>query len=252
MPYPALDREAARGWWKDWLSDLEGADDPQNVSIPEPPGCEWKEAGGEFQWGALVEKLVNQLREDFHSASSTSKFEADAAEILHSQLPEDVALADPEFWYWFAVSQGAGLVVERYRPTVKNPIPDIDNFASGNGRETLFYRLWIRGQLGHDPSREDPYELARYGDVDFWRSHVFRQMFLESPALLAGFVKFQFPDGPAGGGRLKGKNQKDLRALVKELRRVFANIEVGLMTESRAREFIEEQWTKIAPSVEAA
>jgi hypothetical protein len=102
--------------------------------------------------------------------------------------------------------------------------------------------LWVRAELAHDPALADPYELARYGDIDFWRSHVFRQMSTETGPLLAAFIRFQHPDGPDAEKRL---TQDEIRALVKYMRRAAANMLVETLDEQEAARFVEEQWQKI-------
>ena len=91
----------------------------------------------------------------------------------------------------------------------------------------------------------DPYELAEYGDIDFWRSHVFRQMSTESGPLLAAFIAFQHPNGPEGEKRL---SQDDIRELVKYMRRAAANIIIETLDADSANAFVEAQWQKIQVS----
>lgn len=144
-------------------------------------------------------------------------FEATACVAVHQTLPRDAALADPEFWIWGATGPGLELIRRRYPPKMKKDadgekrlaIADLKNFTSASARETFFYRLWIRAELAHDPALADPYEFTRYGNIDFWRSHVFRQMSTETGPLLAAFIRFQHPDGPDGKKRL---TQDEIRA----------------------------------------
>ena len=173
---------------------------------------------------------------------TNDRFEAAACVAVHDALPRDAALADPEFWIWMATGPGLDLIRRRYPGKGEAQIPDRLNFTSASARETFFYRLWVRAELAHDTALADPYELARYGDIDFWRSHVFRQMSTESGPLLAAFIRFQHPDGPDGEKRL---TQDEIRALVKNMRRVAANMLVETLDEQEAARFVEEQWRKI-------
>jgi hypothetical protein len=141
-----------------------------------------------------------------------------------------------------ATTPGLGLIRRRYPGKGDAQIPDRLNFTSASARETFFYRLWVRAELAHDPALQDPYELARYGDIDFWRSHVFRQMSTETAPLLAAFIRFQHPSGPDGKKRL---TQEQIRELVKYMRRAAANVLVEALDEEEAARFVKEQWNKI-------
>jgi hypothetical protein len=204
--------------------------------------------GVSVDWGASCQSVVAELGAKLDGLLGESGklrdglFEAEAAVIMHQMLPMDDALADPEFWIWFATTPGASVIRRRYPSTATKPFPDRLNFTSPNARETLFYRLWLRGFLAHDPALEDPYELARCGDVDFWRSHVFRQMSTEMPAMLAAFVRFQYPSGPAGERRL---SQLEIRTLVKQIKRACSNIVVECFELADAQRLVENEWKKI-------
>lgn len=261
MPYPIVREDAARAWWKAW-SEIEDA-----ATLPEPPEEDVSPDGNDHDWPGIAQGFIEELeglygRVDGKSKGggaqgvlgrvrdrarrieglSNERFEAKACVIIHQALPRDEALADPAFWIWLATRPGLDLVRRRYPPSEKKPIPDRNNFTSGNARETFYYRLWMRAELAYDHGRSDPYELAEYGDVDFWRSHVFRQMSTETGPLLAAFIAFQHPNGPDGEKRL---SQGDLRDMVKYMRRAAANIMVETLNEEEAQAFVEGQWRKI-------
>lgn len=264
MPYPIVRDEVARAWWKAW-SESDNASTP-----PEPPEEDVSPDGDELDWPGIVRELIEELESLYSKVDGASKgagtqgilgrvrgrarryeglsnerFEAKACVIIHQSLPRDEALADPAFWIWLATRPGLDLVQRRYAPSDKKPIPDRNNFTSGNARETFYYRLWMRAELAYDDGRSHPYELAAYGDVDFWRSHVFRQMSTETGPLLAAFIAFQHPNGPNGEKRL---SQGDIRELVKYMRRAAANIMVETLNEEDAQAFVEGQWQKIQAS----
>lgn len=245
MPYPVIDDLAARAWWREWNARANAGEVPQRHPPPDRPAPGEEEGGDRHDWHPIAERAIAELMRLLETSDGSAAFEAEACVLLHRSLPPDPALADPGFWAWFAIVPGLDLVLARYAATAARPIPDLKNFSTASGKETLFFRLWVRAELAHDPYGEDPYELARYGDVDFWRSHVFRQMFSGYRELLAAFIRFQFPEGPGGSPRLTGKNQWELRELVKYLRRAFANIEVELMDRDRAFAFIAGEWRKI-------
>lgn len=264
MPYPIVKDEVARAWWKNWY---EGED---KATPPESPEEDVSPDGDDHDWQTIVRDLVTDLEQLYgrvdgnatttetpglltrvfgparrDEAMSNERFEAKACVTVHKGLPSDEALADPEFWIWLATRPGLELIRRRYPPTERKPLPDRNNFTSSNARETFFYRLWIRAELAHDDTKEDPYELAAYGDIDFWRSHVFRQMSTETEPLLAAFIAFQHPNGPYGEKRM---SQGDIRELVKYMRRAAANIMVEMLDEEGSKAFVEAQWEKIQAS----
>jgi hypothetical protein len=237
MPYPIVADVAARQWWKAWSESGKANEPPMQ---PEP---DTSVEGGDHDWHGIVARLMDDLDLLYDAEPMTNdRFEAAACVNVHQALPRDAALADPEFWIWMATGPGFDLVRRRYPGKGEAQIPDRLNFTSANARETFFYRLWVRAELARNTDLADPYELARYGDVDFWRSHVFRQMSTETGPLLSAFIRFQHPDGPEGKKRL---TQDEIRALVKYMRRASANIMVETLEEQEAARFVEEQWLKI-------
>ena len=267
MKYPIIQLDKARDWWFGWRAQCEVAG--SRVKPPAFGDVEYVECPGHSSPEREMTELVAALSQLYDAVDGTARsldtnrFEARAAELMHRELTESPALADPEFWIWCAVSAGAELVERRYPfkaddevvmhaasledeeesgddgKKQKPWIPDKANFFSASARETFFYRLWIRGRLGYVEGADDPYELARCGDVDFWRSHIFRQMSLEAEALRVEFIRFQFPDGAEGKPRL---SQNRIRALIKMLRRAAANVVVDGFDRDQAREFIFRQW----------
>ena len=242
MPYPIITDVDANLWYNSWKS----AGDP-NV-FPQLPTIGTCELGKEENWDGIAAEIIEKLetiydRVDGQEADlSNDRFEAEASVLIHKSLPRDEALSDPEFWIWFAVSHGALLVRRRYPSSEKKPFPDKSNFTSSNARETLYYRLWVRAELARDPELADQYELAWYGDIDFWRSHVLRQMSSEAGPILSALIHFQHPNGPDGEKRLK---QGEVRDLIKHLKRAAANVMVEAMDNDAAKDFVEEQWNKV-------
>jgi hypothetical protein len=245
MSYPSIPYEEARSWWNRW----KGAEKTE-AGPDDPPSVEEKKVGFPREWRseacALVGKLLDLLGAlgEGGGRDRFARFEAEAAVRIHQTLPRDhPALADPEFWIWYAVDPGLPLVRERY---AGKSVPDVANFASPNARETMFYRLWLRGEMGWRPHAAEPYSLARYGDVDFWRSHVFRQMYAEYPALLEAFVRFQYPEGPDGPPRIAlSDNQRELRTFVKRMKRIGTNVMVEFLDVDAALRMMEGEWNRL-------
>ncbi len=261
MPYPIISHGTAHRWWKNWK------DSGQVVEPPPAPDPEEAVDGDAHDWPSIASDLMEELGALYNSVDgqgsanprpvssggraagkppkTNDRFEAEACVRIHRFLPFDPALADPEFWIWMAVGPGVDLIRRRYSGSGrgKGKVPDYLNFTSGNAQETLFFRLWIRADFTFDENNsDDPYELARYGDIDFWRSHVFRQSCTESDPLLSAFIRFQHPNGPNGKTRL---SQGEIRELVKYMRRAATNVMVEVLDEHEAMKFVEEQWRKI-------
>jgi hypothetical protein len=144
-----------------------------------------------------LKNKLNEIRSKYplilrpHDPSG-GKFESEACSIVHSTLPPDPCmLGDYEWWTWLAIVRFRDLVEWRYGPS-KPTAPA--NFGIGSGSENLLYRMWLRADIGYDPKRKDPYELARRGDQDFWRSHVFRQSYGRCRTLVRALILYQFPE----------------------------------------------------------
>lgn len=161
-------------------------------------------------------------------------FEAEACVEIHRALPFDPSmLADYEWWTWLAVFRFRELVDWRHGSDISGAAPA--NFGIGNRAENLLYRMWLRADAGYDPKRDDPYELARRGDQDFWRSHVLRQAYGRCRELVRALLLYQFPDGPAGEPTLK---ISEIRELAKRLRRMHPNIVFEYLDEDSASELV--------------
>lgn len=249
MPYPIVADADARKLHKAWL---DGADEEALLLALEEHVAP---DGDDISWGAIVSSMIEDLEALYKRVDgrndkrlSNDRFEAMACTIIHKALPADDALADPEFWIWMSTIPGRNLIKRRYSRFKDGHeiLPDRLNFTSTSARETFFYRLWIRAELAYDPERLDAYELAGYGDIDFWRSHVNRQMMSETGSLLKAFIEFQHPNGPTGEKRLPDKD--DIRRLVKLMRRAAANVMVEALDDDSAKRFVEEQWQKMQTS----
>jgi hypothetical protein len=161
-------------------------------------------------------------------------FEAEACPELHRALPFDPQmLGDYEWWMWLAVFHFRELV--DWRHGGETGLAARANFGIGNGSENLLYRMWLRADAGYDPARSDPYQLARRGDQDFWRSHVFRQGYGRCRSLVSALILYQFPDGSAGNPRLK---TGEIRELAKRLRRLHPNVFFEYLDANTAYELV--------------
>lgn len=233
MTYPILSKAEARPY----LLTAEGkpTDLPRPRLADDGPDTEdWDSIGSE-----VASRMLHLLDENpVKSKSDGGSFEALAAPILHELLPSHPALANPEFWIWLAVSHCEEVIDRRY-PGNRN----LQNFGIGGAGENLLYRLWLRAEIAYDGAGSDKYALARFGDIDFWRSHVFRQGYGDVRTFARALLEFQFP---AEGGRKPRLKIPEIRELAKRLKRARSNLMFEVMTEARAARFIKTEWEQIA------
>ena len=238
MTYPTIRNRAGRAWWSSW--HLQSMQVGERIAPPPAPESELHSDTNGEKYSELVANLIRRLELLFEKRGtselpSNDRFEAEAAAMLHSGLNADLVVSDPGFWIWMAIAPGASLIEKRYPATDKKLVPDLSNFSSPNARETFFYRLWARGYLGFDASLDDPYYLARSGDIDFWRSHILRQSLTEAREFRHALIRFQYPEGPGSEPRLKISG---IRNLIKRLKRSAANINIEMLDSDKAERMI--------------
>jgi len=239
MPYPILGKTEARLY-------LQAAEAAAEESLPELPDARMSDDGSDEDWDAIATDVRAELEKLIAQSSGKDgevrggAFEAAAGPAIHALLPnEHPALADPEFWVWLTLTHGLDVVDWRY-PGKRN----LKNFGVGGAGENFLYRLWLRAEIAHSPGAKDEYELSRVGDIDFWRSHIFRQGYGEVRPFARALVEFQFPAKKGRKARLK---IDAIRALAKQLKRARSNLMFEVMSESRAAQFIESEWERLAP-----
>lgn len=236
MPYPILSKAEARRY----LIVEEGAD-------PSPlPAARYADGGPDFDWETLGSEIAAILLALVYKHTTAkgkidgSDFEGVASEEVHKRVPSHPALADPEFWIWLALMHCEEVVQRRYGGS-----QNAKNFGVGGAGENLLYRLWLRAEIAYDAGAKDSYALSRFGDIDFWRSHIFRQGYGDVRSFARALLEFQFPAKSKRKARLK---ILEIRALVKHLKRARSNLMFEVMTEARAVEFIESEWNRLAPA----
>jgi hypothetical protein len=165
-----------------------------------------------------------------------NRFEAEAAPIVHIHVPnQPETLADPGFWIWLAVVHFPEIIEWRYG----NPDAgaSVANYGVGARSENLIYRLWLRADLVLDENAKNPYHLAAAGQVDFWRSHLFRQGYANARDFARALLKFQYPHSDSTP-KLK---IDEIRELVKRLRRLRSNLFLELLDESECLDVIKRE-----------
>jgi hypothetical protein len=204
-----------------------------------------KQLGAEADWEEIADELYQALegiRAGFPEPEKDGgyrKFEILAGIAAHKLLPDHPATADPDFWTWLVMRSFIPLVSWRYGDAA-----DSKNFGLGGAQENFLFRLWLRADIGFDPDTAT-YKLAEYGDIDFWRSHIFRQSYADGRDFARALIKFQFPDGPEAKGRL---SVKQIRDFAKHLKKARSNLAVEVLNEAKSAQLIEREWTKLAYS----
>jgi hypothetical protein len=241
MSFPIISGTDARRW----ISASRGHSDDG-----EQPEVQTQELGSDEDWDEVAGQIKDALAplkaeagEINRSRGAGRRFEAPAAIALHKAMPRHhQAYSDSGFWMWLAVTHFSDLIEWRYGN--KEGGSDLKNYGIGAPIENLLYRLWLRAEIAYDDRLpEDPYHLVGLGDVDFWRSHVFRQSYSYARQFARALVKFQFPGGPDDKARLK---IKQIRELAKRLSAARSNLLVEIMDPDRAFHFIEGEWSKLA------
>ncbi|NWG75489.1 MAG: hypothetical protein HXY24_12920 [Rubrivivax sp.] len=188
---------------------------------------------------ALKAKYGN---DGMRSQKKANQFEAEAARVIHQtvKVPSEV-LGDPDFWLWLAVVHFSDIVEWRYGNPEKGT--GLPNYGIGARSENLLYRLWLRADLVFDEKSDDRYHLAGRGQIDFYRSHLFRQGYANARNFARALLRFQYPSDDATAPHLK---VDDIRELVKRLRRLRANLFVEILDEKECRKIIEDEAGRLA------
>lgn len=187
----------------------------------------------------LCAKLPNGLKSKTDPAANT--FEAKASRIVHSAMPQNAAmLADPDFWVWLAVVHFPEIVEWRYRYQNRksDTFAQLDNYGVGSRSDNLMYRLWLRAELVLDAQAKDRYHLADAGQIDFYRSHLFRQGYANARNFSRALLRYQYPNADLAEPRLK---TIEIRELVKRLRRMRSNLFLEILAEDDCRAVIESE-----------
>lgn len=178
--------------------------------------------------------------------SSANAFEARAARLVHRSLTTDSEmLADPEFWIWLAVVHFPEVVEWRYRFGNQQSQAQLANYGIGSTTENLLYRLWLRAELVLDHGTKDRYHLCDAGQIDFYRSHLFRQGYANARNFARALLRFQYPSEDRSAPKLK---TAEIRDLVKRLRRVRTNLFLEILQEDECRSVIEAEATVVSVS----
>lgn len=179
------------------------------------------------------------------------RLEYEVGKIIFNEL-KNVShniLTDGNYWRWFTIAhtEMLELAVLRHGKNLDtvNEVQMV-NLGIGNIREGFYSRAWMRIYLSYDENMKDPFSLACRGDQDFWRSHILRQSYAKSPAMVRALIRFQYADSD-NLPRLKASGNSDLgiRRLVRDLSASLSTIAIDAFDEDEAFEFIETLYKKM-------
>lgn len=203
-------------------------------------------SGDEFD-GSFLEPLRAALTETMagfpegiksKSDPKANAFESKASRVIHESLAiSSEVLADPEFWIWLAVTHFPDVVEWRYRYRKEDSAAQLGNYGVGSRTENLLYRLWLRAELVLDEAAADRYHLADSGQIDFYRSHLFRQGYANARNFAKALLRFQYPK--KSNPTEPNLKLLEIRDLVKRLRRMRSNLFLEILPEDECRAVIE-------------
>lgn len=208
-----------------------------------------KQLGENPDWEEIANglyKAIEAIKTGFpepEKGNGYRNFEVLAGIEVHKRLPAHPATADPDFWTWLVMRSFVPLVTWRYGETA-NP----KNFGLGGAQENFMFRLWLRADIGFDPDTAS-YKLAEYGDIDFWRSHIFRQSYADGRSFARALIKFQFPAGPDAKAKL---SVKQIRDFAKHLKKARSNLAVEVLNEAKSAQLIEREWSKLDSALQGS
>ena len=237
MKYQVLEAAEARRY-------LQGC--RAKVAFVREPSLEWRGEGEEFDVSFIstLRTALTTLQSRYsekRSDNDNSEFEAEASVLVHSAIPsEPRVLADFGFWTWLAVLHFPQTVEWRYGQPEGGV--DLKNYGIGAKNENLLYRLWLRGEISLDESAAHRYHLTRKGQVDFWRSHLFRQGYASVPAMARALIGFQYPDDLDGKPRLK---ISEIRALAPRMKRLRANLMYEFLDEAACLKLVQREAAQV-------
>lgn len=178
-----------------------------------------------------LRKLTKQFPGTIGKRSTEAQeFDAQACVLVHSHLKLPPRLsASSDFWRWLALTKFKDIVDWRHGAGAEAMDA---NLGGGSPWDNLLTRLWVRADLVFDKVRHEPYELAKRGGGDFWRSHLIRISYGSCRTLARAFVAFVYPS--SGNPRESIMTVRELRELAKRLRRLQATVALELLDHTGA------------------
>lgn len=222
--YPVLHQEDAKHY-------LSARDAGEQVFVDDIR--QWAGSGEDFPTATIntLRDGLSKLRKKYPVTLRSrdpegGRFESEACVVVHKSLVnvDRRALADHDFWTYLAV-EFADIVEWRFGSNGK--ASQLRNYGIGARSENLLFRLWLRADMGREPG-SDPYDLARSGDQDLWRSHLLRQNFANARCVARSLLRLQTGKLVVSSRPAKrlvgGDDPAGVRTLAKRLRRIRANV----------------------------
>jgi len=170
------------------------------------------------------------------SSEPSNRFEALGSKIVHMRLrtlPPHI-LCDAGFWRWISLFHLYDIVQWRMDLGRKSTSPV--NFGIGPLREGVIARMYLRAEVSFDSSADDPYWLSQLGDIDFFRSHIFRTNYGMIRPVARAMIRKLFD--PNRGSKY---STKIVRELAKQVNRLAPIEALELLTDETADKFIERE-----------
>jgi hypothetical protein len=175
-------------------------------------------------------------------------FDQRAAKLLAERLrlPSSVA-AEKGFWQWFAITQADRIVRWRW---IRGNREAVSPERWLGGWKDTFRRLWLRANVVCDTSSRDPFELAGYGDEDFWVGIIERDI-AGCRTLVRTLVRCFFM--AAGGEKAETKRRMlHYRATIKRIRQIRPSRVYEEMTPDEVEVLVRDTMSAVVPLAAAA
>jgi hypothetical protein len=241
--FPGLDRDRASAL----LEEVRKG----NTIDPEA-SLEWFGDGEKIDANGLGPMMADlkALSKSVSGGSKHAEFEAKGAGIVHSHLkvPPFVA-GHREFWLWVTFGGDEHGSVDLVEWRFGNLDCNDDNFGLGTATsmyEGLFARLWWRGHRFYDPDADDPYDLAKRGYLDFWRSHLIRPNYACNRTMARALTEFLYPEPE----QISGHDPALIRELPKKLTAAVATQAFELLSLDECRDVLKSMASEIKREME--
>lgn len=192
-------------------------------------------------WDGLV-ALQDRFAElqPSHGVRKRDSLEGQLVPILFEaigQLPATV-LTDRDFHRYLSTRWLFDFAVWRDRKSGKEGnFPSADSFGASSRalhQDTISLRMLNRALISQaaDGADDDPFELARHGAGDVWKSHILRTLTSEAPLVVQEVVNSVRRD------ELK---TDVVRVFAPRVRKMRANVLLEILSPDEAQRFVEEQ-----------
>lgn len=177
------------------------------------------------------------------SNEPSNRFEGMGSKIVHEYLrplPKHI-LCDAGFWRWASLFHFFEIVQWRM-DLGSRKATSVVNFGIGPLREGVIARMYLRAEVSYDDSAQDPYWLSQLGDIDFFRSHVFRTNYgMIRPLARAMIRNLYGPDGSK-------YSTKIVRELAKQVNRLAPVEALEKLNDESADEFVRRELARVQDS----